>query len=117
MVAVACASAVAGAVYGLVSFPETPLFSVLRGTITGAAISAMITAFEFAIGTGVLQPIRRLPVGLLVADLKRKRPGTHYLLEDGFNNLDAHVQQLLDEVNPESFKRDRSYRRLVIERA
>ena len=67
MVAVGCASAVAGAVYGLVSFPETPLFSVLRGAITGAAISAMITAFEFAIGTGVLQPIRRLPAGLLVA--------------------------------------------------
>ncbi|MGE0659902.1 MAG: adenylate/guanylate cyclase domain-containing protein [Reyranellaceae bacterium] len=64
---VACLSAAAGAIYGVVSFPDTPIFSLLRGAITGAAISLLITVFEYLIAVGVLQPVRQLPVGLLVA--------------------------------------------------
>lgn len=63
---IALISAVAGAIYGVVSFPETPFFSILRGGITGAAISLLITGFEFALTSGWLQPVRHLPVGLLV---------------------------------------------------
>lgn len=64
---VALIAAVGGAIYGVVSFPETPLFSLLRGAITGAAISLLITAFEYTLSSGLLQRVRQLPVGLLVA--------------------------------------------------
>lgn len=67
MIFVACLSAAAGAIYGVVSFPDTPAFSMLRGAITGATISLLITAFEYLIAAGALQPVRQLPVGLLVA--------------------------------------------------
>lgn len=67
MATVALVFAIVGAAYGVISFPETPFFSALRGSVTGATISLLIAAFEYGLGSGRLQPIRQLPVGLLVA--------------------------------------------------
>lgn len=64
---IALISAIGGALYSVVSFPDTPFFSALRGSITGATISLLITAFEYGLSSGRLQPLRQLPVGLLLA--------------------------------------------------
>jgi adenylate cyclase len=64
MVTIALISAVVGAVYGVISFPDRPLFAALRGGVTGAAIALLIGSFELAVVAGRL--LRHLPVGLLV---------------------------------------------------
>mgnify|MGYP001375955764 CR=1 FL=1 len=67
MAAIAVSAAAVGALYGYVSFPETPLFSLARGAVTGVAISVLITGFELVLTSAAMQPVRHLPFGLLLA--------------------------------------------------
>lgn len=66
MLTITLVSAVAGAFYGVISFPDTPFLSALRGVITGGSISLLIASFELAVASGWLQPLRHLPIGLLL---------------------------------------------------
>ncbi len=59
-------SALAGAFYSLIFFPETPFFAIWRGAVTGVSISLLITVFELSLATGPLRPMRHLPVGVLL---------------------------------------------------
>ncbi|MDF3074782.1 MAG: hypothetical protein K0S54_2449 [Alphaproteobacteria bacterium] len=59
-------SAVAGALYSVISFPQTPLFAIWRGVITGTSISLLIAAFELSLASGHLRAARHLPVGALL---------------------------------------------------
>jgi adenylate cyclase len=60
------ASAAVGAIYSVISFPETPLFAIWRGGIVGATISLLIAAFEMSLAGGKLRRVRHLPVGALL---------------------------------------------------
>jgi len=57
-------SAAVGALYSVISFPETPLFAIWRGGIVGATISLLIAAFEISMAGG--KRVRHLPVGALL---------------------------------------------------
>lgn len=66
IVSITLASAAVGALYSLISFPETPLFAIWRGAIVGSTISLLIAAFEISLAGGRLSRVRYLPVGALL---------------------------------------------------
>jgi adenylate cyclase len=59
-------SAIVGAIYSVISFPDTPFFAIWRGGLTGTVISLLIASFEISLGSGRLQAVRHLPVGALL---------------------------------------------------
>ncbi len=49
------------------------------------------------------------------ARTRRNRPGIHYVFEELFGELKAALDNRLDDVDPEMFRRHRMYRLVVIE--